>query len=434
MSSGSLQRRLVSPNAPEAAEVHRLVAVVGDRLQARFAEINASMNAAIEAGMDELTEPDLLDMLHASVEGNITTILQMIRNDIPLDHVQPITAATEYADRLGQRGIPASSLRRAYHFGSDDLLAFMFEEVRGLDCPPEMQLHVLHHLSGWMHKYVDWITGVVLEIHEEGRRFSVEQNATVVSAMVGKVLRGEDLTAGEFALRTGYSLQPPHLAATLWIDRANPGSDDTGLLETTAREMAGRLGCVRPPLFTVVDRSTAWVWFGSPADVDPTNDAVLRSVTAAVPGLRVAFGAPASGTDGFRSSHDQAEAIKHVAIVSTNPAMSVVGHNVEGMAVVAVLARDLDATRRWVHDVLGPLSLDTDAAARLRETVRTFLSSGNSYVTTAEKLNMHRNTVKYRLGRAIDELGRPLSERRLDTELALHVAEILGSVVLTGSS
>ncbi len=110
--------------------------------------------------------------------------------------------------------------------------------------------------------------------------------------------------------------------------------------------------------------------------------------------------------------------------------MSVVSHETEGMAVVAVLARDLDATRQWVHDVLGPLSADTDAASRLRETVGTFMSTGNSYVATAERLNMHRNTVKYRLGRATDELGRPLSERRLDTELALHVVEILGSAVL----
>ncbi len=302
MNSGSLQRRLVSPDAPEAQEVHRLVSVVGDRLQDRFAEINASMNSAIEAGMDELNEPDLLDMLHASVEGNIATILHMIRNDIPLDHVQPTTAATEYADRLGQRDIPASSLRRAYHFGSDDLLAFMFEEVQGLDCSPELQLRVLHHLSGWMHKYVDWITRVVLEVHEEGRRFSAEQNATVVSAMVTKVLRGDDVSAREFATRTGYALERPHLAATLWIDRANPGSDNTAVLETVARDLAVRLGCPRPPLCTIVDRSTAWVWFAAPADHDLSSGAI-HAVIETIPGLRVSLGTCQSGVDGFRASH-----------------------------------------------------------------------------------------------------------------------------------
>ena len=39
--------------------------------------------------------------------------------------------------------------------------------------------------------------------------------------------------------------------------------------------------------------------------------------------------------------------------------------------------------------------------ARLRETLRMYLACGSSYKVAAEELNMHFNSVKYRVGRAV---------------------------------
>ncbi|WP_028662539.1 helix-turn-helix domain-containing protein, partial [Saccharomonospora iraqiensis] len=110
----------------------------------------------------------------------------------------------------------------------------------------------------------------------------------------------------------------------------------------------------------------------------------------------------------------------------------VVSYGDDGMALVAVLARDLPASRRWVGDVLGPLAADTDPADRLRATLRTFLRTG-SYVDTARELTLHRNTVKYRVAKAEQERGRGLTEGRLDLELALHLCHVLGPAVLQPS-
>lgn len=43
---------------------------------------------------------------------------------------------------------------------------------------------------------------------------------------------------------------------------------------------------------------------------------------------------------------------------------------------------------------------------------------------------LHRNTVKYRVGRAVELRGRGLEEDRLHVELALEVVRLLGDVVL----
>jgi DNA-binding PucR family transcriptional regulator len=97
---------------------------------------------------------------------------------------------------------------------------------------------------------------------------------------------------------------------------------------------------------------------------------------------------------------------------------------------IALMASDLDATRAWVLDTLGPLAIDDEPHARLRTTVRVFLSTGGSYTATAERLTMHKNTVLYRVNRADEIRGRPIQDDRLDVELALLACESLGRAVL----
>ena len=40
---------------------------------------------------------------------------------------------------------------------------------------------------------------------------------------------------------------------------------------------------------------------------------------------------------------------------------------------------------------------------------------------TAKRLGIHQNTVAYRLGQCEDVLGRPIKERRVELEAALHL-------------
>jgi DNA-binding PucR family transcriptional regulator len=76
------------------------------------------------------------------------------------------------------------------------------------------------------------------------------------------------------------------------------------------------------------------------------------------------------------------------------------------------------------------LSTDTENDARLRETLRVFLRCGSSYKQAAEELDLHFNTVKYRIGRAVVRRGSPIEGDRLDVELALLACQWYGAVVL----
>ncbi|GAB3292526.1 PucR family transcriptional regulator [Parasphingorhabdus pacifica] len=427
--TGPLKRRLVSDGAPEAAEIRVLVIRVAERLQERHTELSNSMNAAIENAIADLDDPEMTEMLHASVEGNITTILHMLRNDIPIEHVHPATAATEYAVRLARAGVSTAPLRRAYHIGSDDLLAEMFQEIERLDCSSELKLRLLHHLAGWLHRYVDWITRVVLDVHEAERQTLVEQNATDVSRLVHRVLDREAVETGQFARTTGYRLDHAHVATVLWDEGARQAADQIEALRSLASQLARAVGSPVAPLFMPIDRSTAWVWCHVPDETSWIDTARVHEVLAAVPAVRAAMGSPVTGIEGFRRTLEQANSIRIVASTSRAPHTRVVSYGDDGMAIAAMLARDLPASRRWVVESLGALAVDTEPAHRLRETLRTFLRTG-SYVETSETLMLHRNTVKYRLAKAEQERGRPLTEGQLDLELTLHLCHVLGPAVL----
>ncbi|WP_217995839.1 PucR family transcriptional regulator [Kribbia dieselivorans] len=407
----------------------RLTAVVGDRLYRRSDDVTASMTRVIEESITDLDDPELRTMLFASVEGNVATMLHMLRHDIPVERAQAITAATEYAIRLAQRGIAASSLRRAYHFGSSEFLAQAFEEIRQMDIDSDTRLRLLYHLARWMHSYVDWVSGVVIAAYDEERQQVEERHASIAAVRVRAVL--DHLPGAEhgFDEHTGYRLTQSHVAAVLWVASANPGVDHSDSLRTLADEVAASLGATAT-LFTVVDRSTAWAWFGGGAVADAGEGwAGVSAAAAELPEARVALGRASRGIDGFRESHRQAEAARDVAAVS-RAGQQVVAHEDRAVAVVAMLVHDLGSLSRWVADILGPLAEPTEAAGRLRETLLTFLATGGSFQATGEALVLHRNTVKYRVDRAVELRGRPVDADRLDVELALEVIRLLGEAVL----
>jgi DNA-binding PucR family transcriptional regulator len=94
------------------------------------------------------------------------------------------------------------------------------------------------------------------------------------------------------------------------------------------------------------------------------------------------------------------------------------------------MGNNLAAARVWVAEVLGPLASCTENDERLRETLEVFLRAGGSFKTAAEELHLHTNSIKYRVQRAIDRRGRPISDGRLDVEIALLLCHWYGTAVL----
>lgn len=80
--------------------------------------------------------------------------------------------------------------------------------------------------------------------------------------------------------------------------------------------------------------------------------------------------------------------------------------------------------RTFAEHVLGPvLAYDDKAAASLLPTLKAYFECAGSWSRTAQQLDLHLNTVRYRIARVESLTGRSLStmEDRMDLYLALHL-------------
>jgi sugar diacid utilization regulator len=85
--------------------------------------------------------------------------------------------------------------------------------------------------------------------------------------------------------------------------------------------------------------------------------------------------------------------------------------------------------REFLTEWLGPLmTYDQEKNAELVNTLARYLDSGGNYDHTARALNIHRSTLRYRLGRIRDISGHDLQnvETRLNLHLATKVSEMIG--------
>ena len=122
-------------------------------------------------------------------------------------------------------------------------------------------------------------------------------------------------------------------------------------------------------------------------------------------------------------THAEAVAAQRLAL-SAVPASPLIRY--ADVELLCLLSGQEALTRRMVEREIGPLAGADKNLALVRETVLTYLKTLN-VEATAEQLFVHKNTVRYRIARAEELLGHPLSERSTQVELALRWVACFGN-------
>jgi DNA-binding PucR family transcriptional regulator len=413
-------------------EVSRHVAETAERLHNRLAELASGMHSFLEAKIPELRGDERVTELFApSVEGNIDTVLRALRYGIDVERIEAPTAAFEYARRLAQHGVPVNALVRAYRLGQRLMNELVFSEVRLIDVSDQTRYSVIEAISGTIFEYIDWISQQVVVVYEDERERWLENQNSLRALRVREVLASSmtvDVDAASTSIR--YPLRWHHLALVLWYPDASADGNELGRLQRFLRDAGEAVSAGGAPAFVAADRSCGWGWLPFRGVVDEAGEKVREFASARTNSPSVAIGTMAGGVEGFRQSHRDAESAHRVAMIAKRPEPTVISATDPGLSVVARLGADVADTRDWVALILGDLAIDNENDARLRETLRVFLSCGSSYKTAAEELNLHFNSVKYRVGRAVTRRGREIGSDRLDVELALLACHWYGAAVL----
>jgi DNA-binding PucR family transcriptional regulator len=410
--------------ADSAADI---IARLGDRL----GDVTRSIQQYVLTEVSEFRDDtQLVQLLKDSVEQNVDTVFSAIRHDIPIDHVEPPTAALEHARRLAQRGVSANALVRSYRLGQQMLLNIVLDEVRATKLDPRRSLDVFQEITTTTFRYIDWISQQVIAAYQAEHDRWLETQNTTRALRIRELLDAEVVDVDAATTEIGYPLRRVHLAV-ITSDPETHHGDELVRMERFVRGLAESLESQGRPLFIAADRLTGWGWIPLAANAAPGAVERVRSLAAAhkqAPSL--AIGQPLPGVDGFQRSHRQALGAHAVAIAAGPDAQQIVTNDDPGLSAAALLGDNVQAARAWVGEVLGPLASATEADECLRDTLRVFLQTGSSYKAAATKLNLHFNSVRYRVQRAEERRGRPIATDRLDVEIALLLCNWFRTAVL----
>jgi hypothetical protein len=325
-----------------------------------------------------------------------------------------VQEAKEVPVVVAQHGYALPVLFQIYTAGEQAVWEFITAAVK--DGPPsgvseaDALVHFWTRSSMWFDRSVELSVALFQEEVERIRQGDAARRLEVVRAVLaGTLVDPREVSAG----LGGHPVSAVQTALVLHTD------DDARIadLPHAALTLTTSLG-LRQPLVVHPGGRDLWAWIssGEALDLAPLASCAdwlrERSMVATV-------GAPAPGVDGFRSSHSEALATQRLSLRAERQAPITYFTDVELMTLVG----DNEATRRYVHRTLGRLASTDEQATRLRATLRTLLSTGN-VDAAARHLSVHKNTVRYRVERAEELMGRRVIDDSTEIDVALRCHEM----------
>ncbi|MGY1580323.1 PucR family transcriptional regulator [Streptomyces sp. MN13] len=351
-----------------------------------------------------------------AVEATVLTALRgLLTEPPPTAELVPPEAVAGNAE-LARRNVPLDRVLRGVRLGHAHLHARL---MAALDREPEeTRAQETHRVSELLFVYAD------VQASRLAEEYVAERDRWRRSTEAARRRTVDDLLAGRpvgdtAATRTlGYDLARHHAAFIITSAAPDPSERASRLLAAELSRAAGG-----EHLLTVAAGGTElWAWTCWPSR--PPRDALSR-LPRLVPErrpLRVAVGPVGYGAEGFRRSHRGAREADRIARLGRTGWLC----DYTDVSTAALLTADPEHARWFAAGVLGPLAADDPRVRELRETLRVYLAEGRSPQSAAERLFVARNTVTYRVHRAMSLLGRRLETDALELRLALEIMRLLG--------
>jgi DNA-binding PucR family transcriptional regulator len=428
--------KLIAGTQPEVpANTDARVSEVARELFASLPAISDSIRSEVEHSIPELvTEPLLVELLDSTIQTNIELFLDYAKGTVALEEIVLPAASMAHARRIAQREISSVALLRVFRIGQRRVASHALEEIWRTETDPAVAYAAARQFHEMTFAYVDHVSEQVVAEYEGERERWVAHRNTVRAAMLASILDGQapDIRIAEPVL--GYRLRQGHVGLVLWDSESPESADSLRRLERALTALAATVSKRARQLFIPSDQSKAWGWIATGAQGVDIDDSVIRSALAADDDLRsinVAVGRAGTGLDGFRTTHLEAIRAFGVAAGDGDVGRTVTSFAEAGVRIASLLSGDVLAAKALVADALGGLAADDENAERLRETLSVFFEESWGYSAVAKRMHMHRNTVKYRIDKAIEARGRPLDVDAIELQLALLLCRWLGPSVLS---
>ncbi|MFJ3338475.1 PucR family transcriptional regulator [Streptomyces sp. NPDC086766] len=404
------------------AEVDAVVAEVAGVIDTGLPGLTTEMTDYFVEVIPEFRHDEAVRRLMiASTSANLVAIVDMLAHSIPLDRITVPPAAAEYARRFAQHDLSLEALLRAYRLGEHRFVQWALDALGRLGhTDTTAVLATVSELSERTNFYIDQVVEGLIDIYETERRRWDSRTGAARAAQLRLVLDNDQITEAAAQELLDVPMGDWHQAATAWVPSTT--TDAGRILQNATRFLQETTG--RAPLTMLADDRTLWAWITSPSEPAIDRD-LLGGLLAKSEGLRIALGAPGRGLAGFRGSLREAQRARAVAETAHDQQHRLL--EFDDVAVAALLTEHSEDISRWVARVLAGLTSNDAPTQQLRETLRVFLELNGSYTQAASRLHLHKNTVHYRIRKAEEIRGKPLSAGRLEVEVALRVFDLLHS-------
>jgi sugar diacid utilization regulator len=253
----------------------------------------------------------------------------------------------------------------------------------------------------------------VLALELAHRRGIAETELRLRRDLVEELLAGTDADiARERAHALNYDLDRPHRVVVVTGGTHRDGEALFNAVRRAARDHGvGSLLVARAGAIAVLsDNDGEWHRF---------RDGVIAELGFTA-GCRIGVSAPCTEPGEFPRAYSQAQLALKMQASTNSPEQVTIFEDLGVYKLLSEVA-NIASVEGFVQRWLGPL-LDYDASkgGQLVETLTVYLECGGNYDATAQTLNMHRSTLKYRLQRLRAISGHDLGDP--DTRFNLQLA------------
>lgn len=400
---------------------------VSQRVLARLPELTQELAGRLMELLKEFdaTDQTLQRLVTQTARNILVESMTAMPNLDPPPQARTVAAALAMARRLAEAGVSANTADQFFHVAQAWWQDMVLAELCRVE-PEGLPMELLGPLMRWQ---LQGFLGLADAAGQEHAAVMDSWRTTAGSALSTRVsfVLAEVEVESEAEDVLHYELSHRHLGLVLWSSR---GQVPAARLRTLVVGLGVEHG-IFDTLVVPRDISSIYIWLSLSGSAGQAVAAIVRRA-GKLPDVRVAVGDPLPGLAGFKATHEQALTARRMAqLPGSRNWRSILYREV---AAAALLVRHPEDVEPWVAEILGELAGPGEDNERLRETLRVYLESGENATRAAGRLYVHRNTVNYRVARALDLLAVPLESHRLGVALALnyhHVA--LGNEVTLGS-
>jgi hypothetical protein len=403
--------------------VNRLLAAAVDRWDTDLLVQRIEQGRSENALLMDLRDDTLRGLARSSFAANLSLAKQWVagNEELPAEEFEPVI---QWAQTMADIGVSRQALLDLVREGTltawSDLNATIEQTVSEATESAEEQRLALVRGFGRVLAFNNRLQTIVDQSYQAQEEVHRRSGAQARHEAVRRVLgTADEVSSTDLYPVLQYELALHHVAVLV-----------SGVAELAAQKLVTRLRSEIAASGSLLIRERASefaMWFSS---LSPWSPAALKGIVDELSGsgFRAYVSSSGKGVTGFRETYVQLTRIGSVQNQFADPPAVLQYADVRLEALI--LDNPAEAAR-FVRSELGRLADDSASAERLRSTLGAWYETG-SYVRAAALLHLHEHTVRNRLQRIEEILGRPVDDRRLELHMALRLRQVTGAPRVRG--